>query len=731
MMDFRRWVKRATPQLVLTGALVAGLSGCQSAQNLAPSGTTLSSVPAFEQTPLTPALPDEDIPQLPAPAPGVDSAVTGTPTKSTLVPPPREPNFEPPAETEVQVVTPEAKPNETSIGEPEATPAATVETTPAEVKPTETPAEATAATTPQTLPDTGKSETAAGNSEGSNPETKPIEPVFEEPTFEGDPTATTTEPVDGPETGTTETPQQPPTLPLTTEPEEPAGSTRPLALPVDPGGEPLPTPAATAPRLPDSLPLEVPEQGTTSEETTPQKTAPTVTKSDTDALPEKVLPETKPETEPETVTKPEPTATTPAETKSTEPPTPVEKPIPFSGSGEATVPAPIRRPVGDTKSKESKPNEKPLFDEPEGKSETDESPDESLELPEFEEPIKQTASGANGRPFIQLPEITPGPTQPTPAETPLGSVLPLPRLDEPSESREVASIRSPNGTLPELPEARTDSSVRGVEIASFGGTADGIVFDAEGTAFVSHRDSISKVKLDGEVTHWVKTGAPRGHAILRDGTHLICDASERAVLHLDQDGKLLRKVVTKSDGYFLRAPNDLVVDASGGFYFTDPGYARIRNAIGKVHYVAADGTVSVVAQKLAFPEGIALSADGAKLLVAESQNNRIVEFEILSPGEIGSKEVFCKLPDSASGDSDNFVDGLAVDREGQLYVAHRGMSRIEVIGPDGDWRTSFSCPDTIVQNLAFSRDYSKLFVTGTDRKRRAGRLLIIDFAASR
>ena len=32
---------------------------------------------------------------------------------------------------------------------------------------------------------------------------------------------------------------------------------------------------------------------------------------------------------------------------------------------------------------------------------------------------------------------------------------------------------------------------------------------------------------------WAETGAPNGHKILADGTHLICDASQHAVLHLD------------------------------------------------------------------------------------------------------------------------------------------------------------------------------------------------------
>lgn len=715
MVDLRRWIQRTTPHLFLAGVVSASFAGCQSAQTVETVNTSLGTIEdaAIEPAPApTPPVPYEELPVLPAPPSGEGEADAGQPdenttavTKSDSVPPPPEAGFEN-AEPKASGTTESVAETEVTPVKPETSKSEPTGPDPTEPNPTE----------PDLTPDESKpttAETVVSTPESETPVSEAVAETKAAPTLPTEVDSKRTEPVEA---------LFPETLPETA--GEDQVPTKETAAPVLPESLPKTEPAVTVEQVPENEtpesetkpgPLTLPETETIEPESTEPK--PNESETVSPLLPESTEPETKPEPRPETkTTQPETRPEEPVarDSSAVEPPRPVDKPLPFSDAGEATVPTPKRPQKGETAPTPVKPQaaeEKPVLPETIG------------------EPVTRRSSD----PFIQLPEITPGPRQPEPAETPIPTSRTVARRDDRVASRNVDTLRLPIGTVPEPREftesSKDDTTVKAVEIATFGGTADGIVFDADGTAFISHRDSISKVTLDGEVSHWAKTGAPRGHAILRDGTHLICDAAQRAVVQLDSDGTLLRKVVTKSDGYFLRAPNDLAVDSEGGFYFTDPGYARIRNAIGKIHYVAPDGTTSVVAQKLAFPEGIAISPDGSKLFVAESQKNRIVEFEIESAGKLGPKELFSEMPRSHEGDSDNFVDGIAVDREGWLYVAHRGMSRVEVIGPDGDWRTSFACPGTIVRNLAFSRDYSKLFVTGADRKRRtAGRLMIIDFA---
>src|SRR5215213_9364667 len=70
-------------------------------------------------------------------------------------------------------------------------------------------------------------------------------------------------------------------------------------------------------------------------------------------------------------------------------------------------------------------------------------------------------------------------------------------------------------------------------------------------------------------------------------------------------------IYTECDGAPLNAPNDLVFDVHGGFYFTDTGTSyRGKVDVGAVYYATADGSsIRVAAHGLDRPNGIALSPD--------------------------------------------------------------------------------------------------------------------------
>lgn len=69
-----------------------------------------------------------------------------------------------------------------------------------------------------------------------------------------------------------------------------------------------------------------------------------------------------------------------------------------------------------------------------------------------------------------------------------------------------------------------------------------------------------------------------------DGTHLVADLN---VLRLDRNGAIVGTAATDCGGRPLGQVNDITLDASGGFYFTDPGQLpeAVEKPIGKVCYV--------------------------------------------------------------------------------------------------------------------------------------------------
>ena len=156
----------------------------------------------------------------------------------------------------------------------------------------------------------------------------------------------------------------------------------------------------------------------------------------------------------------------------------------------------------------------------------------------------------------------------------------------------------------------------------------------------------------------------------------------------------------------LRGPNDLVFDRAGGFWFTDLGKTRERDADrGAVYYAKADGSSIVEAIfPLERPNGIGLSPDEKTLYVVETPTARCWAFELSAPGIIkdangpyrGEKgRVIAGL-----GGYQMF-DSLAVDSAGHICVATLITGAVSDISPDGQSVTQYKLPDPMVTNVCF------------------------------
>jgi gluconolactonase len=177
-------------------------------------------------------------------------------------------------------------------------------------------------------------------------------------------------------------------------------------------------------------------------------------------------------------------------------------------------------------------------------------------------------------------------------------------------------------------------------------------------------------------------------------------------------------LVAACDGRPFNALNDLVLDRRGNVYLTDPYYGEKRDLpqpVTGVYRIDPSGACALIIGDLPNPNGIAISPDGTRLYVGcydEGEGGRkamrIVEYAIAPGGTVEFLKVFAEY-----GMRDG-PDGMATDRDGNLYVAVRDESRpgIAVYDPAGREVAFLPVPE-IPSNVAFDRSTERplLYIT--------------------
>jgi sugar lactone lactonase YvrE len=231
-----------------------------------------------------------------------------------------------------------------------------------------------------------------------------------------------------------------------------------------------------------------------------------------------------------------------------------------------------------------------------------------------------------------------------------------------------------------LPDSAT---VAPTLVAELPGYTEGIAFDAEGVAFVSAgrkplaSHAVYRLRAGLPPERWLDLRIPNGHKVLGDGTHVI--AGEGAIVHVSPEGHSLNSISTDASGVPFRRPNDIALDGNRGFYFTDPGAGDTPDRLGRLFYVDAGWTVTQVAEAFCYPNGIIVRADGRVLYFDDSCDGRLYRLPIVSPGKLGVAEVIATVSDSTGAG----LDGMTLDEEGHLYIAHNGVGRVEVFDSAG------------------------------------------------
>lgn len=231
----------------------------------------------------------------------------------------------------------------------------------------------------------------------------------------------------------------------------------------------------------------------------------------------------------------------------------------------------------------------------------------------------------------------------------------------------------------------------------------------------------------GKVWHWVAGkgampwaagGWPNGQVWFAGGL-VVCDSINQRLARYDSHGTALTDVIKDTcAGKRISVPNDVIADQHGGLYFTD----SVRHE-GYVFYLAANEEAYVVAQGLDYPNGLVLTKDQDALIVAESYANRLLRIPLASPGIAQAVTILCTLPFHDSGHAAaNLPDGLALDEDGRIWVAHYGMGAIQVVDKGGTLITTLLTGMPLTSNLCFGKE-NEVFVTGGEAEPGPGMLV--------
>ncbi|MGN9793080.1 SMP-30/gluconolactonase/LRE family protein [Streptomyces sp. OZ13] len=157
------------------------------------------------------------------------------------------------------------------------------------------------------------------------------------------------------------------------------------------------------------------------------------------------------------------------------------------------------------------------------------------------------------------------------------------------------------------------------------------------------------------------TSLPLCTAFLPDGRMLLVSSSDGLLLRRERDGALVRYAeLGGRPGW-----NDIVVDGRGNAYVNSIGFDMMAGAPyepGFVALVTPDGTVRQVADGLAFPNGMAVTADNSTLVVAESYGHCLAAFDIDAGGGLSGRRVWAHLGDGTP-------DGICLDAAGAVWYA--------------------------------------------------------------
>ncbi len=182
---------------------------------------------------------------------------------------------------------------------------------------------------------------------------------------------------------------------------------------------------------------------------------------------------------------------------------------------------------------------------------------------------------------------------------------------------------------------------------------------------------------------------PSGLGWLPDGTLLVVSMKDRRLLRRTTGGAV--EQVADLRGLASGHLNDMVVDQQGRAWIGNFGFDLMGGepaSPANLIRVDPDGTATVVAEDLSFPNGSVVTPDGRTLIVGESGANRYTAFTITDDGSLIDRRVWAEMSDPPVA-----PDGCALDADGHIWAADAFGYRCVRVAEGGSIVDEIAAPD--------------------------------------
>jgi sugar lactone lactonase YvrE len=219
--------------------------------------------------------------------------------------------------------------------------------------------------------------------------------------------------------------------------------------------------------------------------------------------------------------------------------------------------------------------------------------------------------------------------------------------------------------------------------------------------FFRHR--VITVDPSGREEHVLTVeGRPSGLGWMPDGSLLAVSMTDQRVLRRSANGEVTvhAEVGDLCAGYL----NDIVVDAHGRAYAGEFGFDLAGHADPKpanLLRIDPDGTASIAAEDMLFPNGSVITPDGRTLIVGETAGARYTVFEIEADGSLSGRRIWAQVAPAPEfttfqetlGNLRFGPDGCALDAEGHIWSADEVGARCVRLAPGVEIVDEIAAPD--------------------------------------